>query len=434
MRRVYFLLISIMLFSCEKEKDESPPRIIINQPGTGFQTFSYGDNLIVDFRATDNVGISGWTIRMVGPDGKMWYTNGIQPVSGAPTNFNTNFGFPLDEIHAPSGTYSLGVFVQDTEGNEGASFRDVTYFEAPLERERIVVISTPSSNEIRIDSLSNGAMAFAGTLPGDLSAIANGSYHRELILGGSETSSLRFLDSPELILSNSFDGQNPLGDVFVRDISFDQETKHYWASFFDGTIREFRSGGALRSSFNVPDNQQPEELLAVEDRILIESTTIGTQVRTLGFYGIAGGELLDAIGLDFDLVALLPYDSEYVIGFGNEGNSPQVMLINPLTAETIELDVFFNDSPINHVIALTNGRYGIAQEEGVYVRGFLPNTLSPSTPNGINARHLSEDRTTGTVYAVDGNTLYALDPNSVNTINQWDLPNNPVFVEVMHNK
>ena len=431
---MYFLLFSIIIFSCKKEQDASPPRIIINQPETGFQTFSYGESVIVDFRATDNVGISGWTIRMVGPDGKTWYTNGIQSVADAPTNFNTNFGFPLDEIHAPSGTYSVGVFVQDTEGNEGASFRDITYFEAPLERERIVVVSDPSSNQLRLDTLSSGSIAFAGTLTGDASSICNGSFHRELILGGSETPSLRFIDSPQLEVSSSFDGQNPLGDVFVRDISFDPETKHYWSSFYDGTIREFRKNGVLRSSFNVPDNQQPEELLAVEDRILIESRTIGTLVRTLGFYGIAGGELLDAIGLDFDLVALLPYDAEYVIGFGNEGNSPIVMLINPLTAETIELDVFSSQSPINHVIHLTSGRYGIAQQEGISVRGFVPNTITPAVPNGINARHLSEDRTNGTLYAVDQNKLYALDPSSLNTIDQWDLPNNPVFVEVMHNK
>lgn len=433
-RIIFYLLIGILWFSCKPEKDDTPPKVSILIPSGNNSAVSYDDFFTVSFSASDENEIIQWDIRLTGPDNRIWYTSSNQFVASPSTDIEDAFTLFLNDVHAPSGTYSLGVFVADSEGNEGAAFRDIWYNEALLERERIVVISNPTSNETRIDSLFEGSFFYASSFSGDVDVSFSGSYHQRLLLAGEESPTVRFVQGPELALASYFDDQNPLMDYYARDIEFDQTTKGYWCSFYNGIIREFRPTGSVRSSVILQTGEQPETIAVTEHRIIAEVAYQGTNDRSLSFFGKSAGNSSNSLPLTTNLVQILPGYSGQFFGFGNEGGSPNLLYIDPLSESFFSTQELLSSMPIKDAIETTNGWYALAHSDGVYIQNFGSNGAVFGSNNGVNAIDLAFDQIGGSILALTESDLHFINPNTGMIITSVPVPVNAKKVELLYNK
>lgn len=432
---VSFAAVVVVVFfsACRRDKDRIPPNVVITQPGGTLPTFNYDEAIGITFTATDEGGISRWAVRLTDEQGLRRFSTDYFGVAGAPVNLQRQFTIALDDIHWPSGDYTLGVFVVDEAGNEGAAFRKVRYNEAPLKRERVYVIRETGSGTA-IDSLTaSGDLAPASVFSSDFRSSYAGSFHGELLVGGSSSGNLRFLERTTLVETGVFSQPNPLGGDFFRDIAYAPNTNTYYVSCFDGLIREFGRNALLKSSFEVPANFRPERIAFTENKVICTLRSIGGNNYLLASFFRNSGALAASQAITHNVVALLPYeDNVLMISNTNDGTS-KLFLVNLTNFAINEIQWLISSSPVRSAIALDNGYYAVAHADGVWGYRFGTGQFFSGTTNGVDVTSLSFDRVNNQIFASGSGLLHRISGTNGALIESLPAPNVRA-VEVLFNK
>lgn len=428
-----FVFVLVALTACRRDKDRIPPTVVITQPSGTLPTFDYDESLGITFTATDEGGISRWAVRLTDEQGRRRFSTDYFGESGAPMNLQKQFTITLDDLHWPSGEYTLAVFVVDEAGNEGAGFRTVRYNEAPLQRERVYVIRDVGDG-LAIDSLTtSGSLAQAAILNDNFSTSFAGSFHGELLLGGASSGNLRFLERTSLIQTGVHNQPNPLGGDFFRDIAYASSTNTYYVSCFDGIIREFGKNGALKSSFQVPANFRPEHIVVVDNQVICTLRSIGGNNYLLASFFRNSGAIAGMQAITHDVAALLPFEDNCLMISNTSQGTSKLFLVNLSNFAINEIQWLVSSAPVRTAIPLDNGYYAVAHTDGVWGYRFGSNQFFSGGNNGIEATSLSFDRLNNEVFASGNGVLYRISATNGNLITSIPAPNVRA-VEVMFNK
>lgn len=432
----YFLglvVLSILLTACRRDKDNIPPTVVITQPSGTLPNYNYDEAIGITFTATDEGGISRWAIRLTDEQGVRRFSTDYFGVAGAPVNLQRQFTITLDDIHWPSGDYTLGVFVVDEAGNEGAAFRKVRYNEAPLKRERVYVIRDTGSGTA-VDSLtSSSALVQAAAFGSDFNASFAGSFHGELLVGGATSGTLRFLERTTLIETGTHSQPNPLNGDFYRDIAYAPTTNTYYVSCFDGLVREFGKNGLLKSSFEVPANFRPEHIAVVGNQVVCTLRSIGGNNYLLASFFRNSGALAASQAITHNVAALLPFEDNVLMLANTSNETSTLYLVNQSNFAINEIQWLISSAPIRAAIELENGYYAVAHADGIWGYRFGTGQFFSGGNNGVDVTSLSYDRVNNQIFAAGSGLLHRVSGSNGSLIESIPA-DNVRAVEVMFNK
>lgn len=435
MRLISLLCIFLIIFcvSCKKPQDESPPSVQIDIPSGNIPTFDFEDIIFIQFSASDNEAIGSWIVTVKDEQGITRYSSGTRQVSNEPKELTGDVGFLFDDVHWPGGDYLITVQVFDLNDNRNAAFKTIRYFEPPLSLESILTFSN-SGLTCNVDELQNdGTFLPVNTYSTNGSIGLAGSWHQEIVLGGKDLSETCFTSFENTAESSCFNGPNPLGDVYTRDIYFDLATLSYLVASSDGTIRDFLVSGNLTRTFTMGEGFIPEELIASSGRIVAELRNEAQNLSTLASIDRFSGALIENVVVQGDVVSLANY-GEFVLVAGMNNDEPFVYYVDPVSLAVTDLNWFVSDQPLRKVIELSPGRYALAHSNGVYLHIFDTNQFQDGSVNGIDAIDIAFDAANNRLYALDNTSIYQLNTGTMAIMETWNAPSGAFDIELLFNK
>ncbi len=433
--KYWFLLLFLALqwSSCKKDKDESPPDIVIDFPSGGLPTFNYLDPIFIQFTAEDDTAIGEWIITLKDEQGTTRYNSGTRPVSSEPLELTESVGLFFEDIHWPGGDYLITVEVRDASGNRNAAFKTIRYYEPPLERKAILVTSS-NGGMSTLDSLSSsGTFLPANTYNSDASIAFAGSWHQEVVLGGGDAPKICFSPFENFGQTYCYEGQNPLSANYTQDIQFDPQSLTYLVSCFDGAIREFQLTGNLIRTIPLGETFVAEELVISSNRIVAEVRNEAQNISILYSLDRNSGALIESVVCPGNVISLADFGDDILVA-GTENGLPYVFYVDPITLSVTDLNWYVSDMPLKKMIRLTEGRYALAHSNGVYMHIFETNQFIDGAANGINAIDMAFDPANNQLFVLDSSTLYRLNPANMTISDSWPAPAGALDVEVLMNK
>ncbi len=433
------VVITMVLLTACKKDDQVPPKVSLIDPTGGLPTYSYNEGIFVKFTANDDGGIARWGVQLNDASGQIRFWSNYIDVADGPNSIERTYSIPLDDVHWPGGNYRLSVFVVDQSGNEGAAFKTVRYFEAPLKRDKVVVLrNTFPASVIKVDTLVNNTSTTTvseHTLNFKL-AFA-GSFHNEVLLAGDTDGKLLFLDGESLMAVNEISYPNPLNGAFFFDIEFSAASQTYYVSCRDGLIREFGKSGQLRGSITVTDNYFPTDLVVGEERIhAVLIPNAGASVTPLlAVYNRVSGALLSSVPIEGIEHKIVPHEGTVIlIAHDMVTFEPQLYLQYPQQFNVAGLSWLIGNTRVNSIIPVANGFHAVAHHaSGVWLYRFGTNQFFPGSNNGITATQLAFDPLNNHIYAVSHDGIHIL--NGLNGQLISSIPvNGPSGVVVLMNK
>lgn len=435
MRISWFLFIFLIVFgsSCKKPEDKSAPTVQLEIPSGAIPTFDFEDPIFIQFSASDNEALGSWIITVEDEAGITRYSSGTRQLSNEPTEFTGDVGFAFDDVHWPGGDYLITVQVFDVSENRNAAFKTIRYNEPPLALESILLYSN-SGLTSQVEALeSDGSILPIATFGTNGSVGFAGSWHQEIVLGGKDLAETCFTSFENTLESTCFNGPNPLGDNYTRDIYFDESTLTYLVANSDGTIRDFLVSGNLTRTFTLAENFIAEELIVSSGRIVAALRNEGQNLTTLASIDRFSGVLIENIVIPGSIISLTQY-GESILVSGMNNNEPFVYYADPISLAITDLNWFVSDQPLRKTIELTPGRYALAHANGIYLHIFDTNQFQDGSANGIDAIDLAFDAANNRLYALDNSSIYQLNTATMAIMNTWSAPAGSFDIELLFNK
>ncbi|MBI1267056.1 MAG: hypothetical protein GC193_06445 [Cryomorphaceae bacterium] len=409
----WMYLALLLVLSCKKS-DTTPPDVNLEIPSSALTAYNYGESIFIRFSANDETELSKYVVQLVDATRRIVASSGFNDLDGKEKSVTTSFN--LVDRHLPSDDYSLEIIVEDRDGNRGIAFTTVRYYELPLQREALFIVSQ-TSNTTTIDSLSATGWMMAAALDVDAAVAFGGSYHQHVVVGGNSLPACFFYQVPEFLGVGGFSAQNPLSGQFVSDIVFDFERKSYIVSFFDGWIREFTGSGNIKNAFQVSPGFGPQKLHVADGELVCELVSPNGQSRVLSKYNINSGALLESSAISFDVVSFVQTSSN-IYAIGNSGAESKVAVVFENMTNQIQ-DLLVESTQIFDIAELSNGWVALAHSNGVVLQKLGEAAFFPGSANNFSAIDLEYDTTTNTCFALSANSqLVSISPtgNIVSTI------------------
>lgn len=411
-RRFTLLGLGILLFSaCRQDADRIPPQVVITQPTGTIPSYSFGGTLGLTFTANDDNRMVSYAVRLTDEQGTIRFSSDYLPLEEGPGSTSRSYSIPLDNRYWPSGDYSLGVFVVDEADNEGAAFKTVRYFEAPLQRERTIVLREDAGT-VFVDSLFQNNLINTGNLAMDFGASIASARHQQVLIGGREAGLLQWLSLPNMEVEAAWSQQNPLSGDFIRSFAFAPDGLTYYAACFDGFIREFKFNGQLLSTLTVPEGFRPELLLVDGNKVLSTLRSIGGNNYLLTSFFRNSGSLAASTPVPIDVKAMLPFEGD-VLFLGNDpDNLPRVYRTNSSDLGYTAMPWLLSTAPLQDAIRLSSGYTAVAHEDGIWLHRFGDGFFFSGSANGVNASQLAYDPVGNRIYASGTNEVHQVSANN----------------------
>lgn len=389
----------------------------------------------MNFTATDNEGVARWQVRLTDESGTRRFSTDYFSVAGTPATTDHQITVVCNDVHWPSGDYTLSIFAADAAGNEGAAFKTIRYFEAPLEREGIAVLKTVSGASSVIDTLSAaGTFSTAATLPGSFSGVLAGSFHGEWLTWSASSANLLFLGPEAFATIGSAGFQNPLNAPFFHDVVFASGSRSYFVSCFDGLIREFGKGGQLRTTITTGVNFIPKDLWADDGFVYATLQAVNSSdINVFARYFRSSGAVNTTTAVTGTHFSIVPYNGTVLLIGTKLTGEGVVYLANPSTLNLSELPWLAGDAAIRYAIELDNGDYAVASASGVAMYRFGTGQFIPASANGVNAHHLAYDPVGNAIYATSESVIYRIN-RSNGAVTASYATSNAVATAVLLNK
>lgn len=397
----WIVVIGMMVFASCAKKDETPPVIIISNPGEN-AVFDIYDTVHVQFSVSDETELVSASIKIVNTDFIPVTASISVTVSG---NQQSGSGsIVIDDKQLPSADYFVLVSASDGT-NDQLEYVAIRINEIPKARRAIYFADANGSgmsNIMLVDSLFQAMQLFV--FPGqDVLKVTVNSDRDQLSLIGHFSTGIKTysLQNHSLLWQDeTFSlAQTPrYNDLFIYGNSV-------YTSLYDRELRAYNSSGSLTMNLNMADHR-PQTIYADANYVLVEKQLIGTENHVLDAYHAATRAYLWRLELPMDLVSICRLQSDQVLLFGNDGGQ----------AKVLQYDIGDNgyweprQLPAGKVLAaakMDGLTFAIAHGSGLYAYTYSPNYLNQILPGSV-FQTVVFDEDNGVLIAAEGNMLKQL--------------------------
>lgn len=401
---------TFMLAACRKDKDDTPPTVVILEPVAG-TTIAIPDTVVVRVQVSDAYAVHSLTVELTDAANATVASAGTLTLDG--TGGTYTFALRLTDERLPGGTYTIVARASDGH-NDGRGFMGINMLEAPLRLRALFLappFSTNSTTITRIDSL--GQPSTFVTVQ-DFNGIAVDSYLQHLLVAGSQYGPLKaFPTAPGASPWQMPPPANDQPEQFTA-LCVDPLDRHIYFATRDGFIRGLTGQGAQHFTAQCLPDHRCEAIVALESGIATWQRAIVGGASRMVTYTVAG-TVYEQLPVEHERIGLFHRSGSSLIHFANTNGSGLIEHINISDGGSPDIRTFDGES-IRAVVRLNAHLYIIALNNRL-VR--WDHQLQHATPlaTGIAAEAMAYDPANGALYIAEGGTLLTMDPNSGTVIN-----------------
>lgn len=399
--QIILLFLSMLAFSCKKDKDDLSPLIIITTPTTNQQINGF-DTIAIKGEILDNNTIKTVSIVLRNSNNiNVLPTKNFEPNT---PSFSLNTAYIFDDIHMPSGEYHFKISATDGE-NTTTKFITIFYGEVPKERKGIYFYDNNGSSTSIYKLLGTNA-TFLKTLPGDFIGGAANSFNQQLLSVGSLSGNLTAVDiiaGDVLWEINNSTSSTP----FFMHTFF--QNKEIYVSLRNGEIRAYDGNGNPKFLALAQSNFFGEEGLVHTNLYISEQKAIGNNDRVLVLYWTASGALVQQITLFEDVLGIFSLTNNKLVLLANDNSTGNAKIqIYDIQANAKSTPFSLAAAPIDDVEEIITGVYLIAQNGNLVLVNANSFSTLPYLSN-VNATKIKYDAFANELYVISENLISVYD-------------------------
>lgn len=400
----------LLLASCKKDKDDTPPTVVIIEPAAG-TTISIPDTLNIRVQVSDEHVVRSLTVELSNAANTIVASAGTRDLNNSAGTYT--FSLPLTNERLPSGTYTIVARASDGT-NDGRGFLRLNVLEAPL-RLRAIFLAPPfSTNTTTITHIDSLGQPSTFATVQDFNGIAVDSYSQHLFVAGSQYAP--FHAFPTALAANGWQVPSPTNDQPEQftAVTVDPLDRRLYFATRDGFIRGFTGEGAQQFTAQCLPDHRCEAIVVLETEVATWQRAIVGGASRIVTYTVAG-TIYEQLPVEHDRVALFHRSGTSLIHFANANGSGLIEHINITDGGTPDIHTF-NGEMIRAVVRLDTHRYIIALTDRLIRWDHQAQQATPLT-TGITTDAMAYEAATGALYIAEGSTLITLDPNSGAIVN-----------------
>lgn len=419
------LIFLVALLSCNKNRDETYPTIQIISPGTNTNhTVLQAINFKVS--ASDETHLDRITVHLLTAS----YLPAATPVTmNCDENSETfeNYLLP-DDIHLPTGTYFIKAVATDGF-NEKVAYREIHLNEVPRVLENVWVITNPSTNVTRLDTISGTTLSNAQIISADHSLFISHSYYKMIVEAGGSTGNLLAMDG--IYLTNYFTITNTGSgayDFFTSLLSLEDK---FFVADHSGKIKSYRKSQQAVDVISL-GNYYAEAFCILDDFITTVSINLSGGQREIQVYYLSSGVFYQSSATNLSTKKMFSLNSDETLLFGNESGLGKIKLFSSSGNNETE-PIVFSGGLIYDVCRVDASIFLIAHSNGVHLYDY--STSSQSAILTGNAHQLVRYEDLGnTFYTAYGNSVGHYSLSTVNLIQNYMATDSITGLDLLYNK
>jgi hypothetical protein len=399
---ILLFVITVISFSCRKDKDETAPLITISSPAEN-QQFSALDTVWVTITAEDETALQQVNITLT-DDNKVpvlsTYTITLQD-----KKVTFTIPYTLNDINLTSGNYYIWVRASDGV-NIHDKYRTIHISAVPQELKYLYVFTSASSTTIHVlRKEPQGSLQQIFDISGDFTSSAVSSKFQIIYTCGNIYGNLYAFD---------VSGNNEIWSIpvvsnppFPYFESIGYYNNNLYASFYDGYIKGYNKNGTSSFTATCPSGSYPVRFCAGTNYLYADHAMYSGTSRIFGVYYLSSGALKQQIYTDYEAVDIFEKDNDNAFIFANK-NGQGIIELYSISGNGVWEPHTLPTGKINDVLMIDENNYIIAHEIGIYKYQYNNNSLT-SFVSGINATSVKYDPTTSEVYATSGSDIMIYD-------------------------
>lgn len=423
---LYFLIL-IIFFSCKKDEVESnAPSIIITSPVDN-QSYTALDIINIQGVVSDNKSVASISISLRNAN-NIKVLNSISVAPNTPS-YQLNLQFPLNDLHMPSGTYTLKITASDGV-NQTDKYVGLVIVAYPTVRNGLFVFSNSGTiNQVVKLSNSLTPTSFSTSASDFLGGVVN-SYYQQVVTCPNYTGNLIAQDvslaSTQWSIVNTSSGvPNYTGIALYENEIF--------VSYYNSNIKSYQNNNTPKFNAQALLNSYARKLYVHDEDLLIteQPEISGGKIRLVSYYTVSGA-VKDNVELNENVVEMFSFSAQEVAVFSNAGGNGNVKLYNLYTNATWQ-PFALGSGLISAATEISNGIYLIAQNGSVI--SVNVNTFTTSTYlSNIGADLVKYDKINNEVIVTGGTILTSYDYATKTVKGTYSSPNNILAVDFLYNK
>lgn len=425
-KSLILFLIPLLFFSCKKERDEQPPRVVVEAPYEN-QTFSTVDTLLVDVQISDNKQLKSLTISLVTdafePTGEAL----SYPISGTSTHLTIDF--IIDRPLLDSNPYYLMMQASDGE-NLSSTFVQIQLHAIAREIERFLTVTKTEFNALVFSGMGFNAPSQQLDVGIDYTGAALN--YRQNIFGivGGDHGAASFYTTTDFSLKSAIPNYGTPSLDYFFGLDYSTEAEHFILLQRLPQYRLLDKYGLPLASQGLQPGYLPTRAFQSGKTIFVEQQVLSSPSRILSNY-TPQGLLLNTYTVDGPVRLVSPKDvNANFIWIDSPGGLRLVISDN--TDQLLEPIYSREGEELYAAIEVSEGVFLISTATGIYRYSYLSGNTTVLNQN-LHPTLLTYEPIDGMIYAVEGNTVHKL-TNIGQEIDSYTFANPVVFFGIDYNR
>jgi len=358
-------IVSIVLLSACKKKDEVRPELSVNKPITNTQYYATVDYILCTGTASDDIELDRIEFQLRTTLGKPALGKKIVFPDSNPYNYS--YGYFLDDIHLENGTYKMKIEAFDKAGNSNAIYKEVIIYGVPRGKQGVFYISESSGSFSlgRIDSLDVDSTVLA--VFNDFGGFEINNYDQKMYFMGYDTEDLIAYNTRTYTESWRLDNQsNPPNTYYFNQLNFSSD-RYLSISLYQDQVKNllYNGGGAGAINLNY-QNAQAELIYKDGIYAYVESRSITGGNRLFQRYFFSSGAFDEQYSIDYDFREMFSKGSDELIIFGENGGQALFKIFYKNGGGYFQ-PIILNSGSFVDAFKINDDNYLIVQSQGVYL-------------------------------------------------------------------
>ncbi len=350
----------LIIFSCKKEKDTTPPIIQILLPQTN-ASFSVIDTIQISAEITDNETITNVSVYILNDNAQN--ISGTHSFNVNAQKFQLNTTIILDDIRIESGSYDIVISASDKFNNK-KTYRKIHLTSINKKLEKILLITTDQNNSYVFENDISKSFVQKYTYNSLLCDAEINSYYNSLLLltKNGELISINTKNYEEFWRNSNLN--NPpyeyKGNLLIDNylVYASQKNNSIVAYSYDNF--------AKKTSISENSSNNSNIFCIHNDYIVGNSYSNGIGVSKIEKFYYSTGAFQTSININFKTVEILASYDNSVLFFGNAGNNAKISAFY-LLYNTLQEKYSFDNENIISVCKVSNKKFIIATNQNTYM-------------------------------------------------------------------
>lgn len=395
---IFIGIVLLLIFSCSKDKDETPPVINVTAPFSG-QIINGMDTVKILASISDDRNLEWVKVSLNDMNDIAVLTTKTETPTAKDYQLNTSYF--VDDVHLASDVYYFNISASDGE-NVTTKQIEVNLNEVAKTRNGIFVVSNngASSDITFLDNNYNGS--FYATISGNFLGSAVNSYDQQLIHASSNSAGITSVD----LKSNNITWSVPSISPFT---GFLYDDRHVFVGQNNFTFKGYDRFGASNFSGATNANSYVESALVHQNYYYVtEQKIIASNNVSLVLYWRASGVEVQQVAINEDIKGIFSKSANQIILLTNDVSQMGKVVFYDIPSGLKSSPFSISIGKIDDGIEVSSGVYLVAASGNLTLINVNNFSTLPYL-NGVTANLIKYDKLTNELFVINGNVLTVYD-------------------------